>query len=226
MSFKKIIRSVVAMAVLMAGSQFAFAAVVDIEGETCQVTPDHEELSKLQAEFTNLDQLEDYLTQKYGCNLKMESGLIDEILDKYTKPYVQVIINTGNTGYEGLEACGYHPQREEFTCSMAIKRRFGFAGVPAIGAGSNEWVTVCVDYGGGMELVDTASVHVHDEAFGAQPNWYFSAIVQADKKLQAQIQDGKTLKARAILSWAVPASSCNYQPVWGNQADFRIRLDP
>ena len=69
-------------------------------------------------------------------------------------------------------------------------------------------------------------MHVHDEQFGEQPNWYFSAIIQANTKLQAIVQNGQTLKARAILSWAAIPNSCTYRPVWGNQADFRIKLDP
>jgi hypothetical protein len=36
----------------------------------------------------------------------------------------------------------------------------------------------------------------------------------------------QTLKARAILSWGTPVLSCNGAPTWGNQTDFRIRLDP
>ncbi len=203
---------------------FAEIPVIDIEKPNCEYQPEHEELLKLALEFNNADELDMYLQEKYGCILEMDPELMDDIISKY--PYTLVITNTGSVYFEALESCGYHPQREEFTCSMSIRRQTGYAGQPAIGAGSNEWVTVCVDYGNGLEPVDTASVHVHDEAYNQSPNWYFSAVIQANEKLQAQVQKGQTLRARAILSWATPARECKYRPVWGNQADFRIRLDP
>jgi hypothetical protein len=220
---KNIIGTLIATGLFLLAQQ-SYAAVVDLDDPNCRAEPDHGKMVQLAQEFGNTEKLEAYLQQAYGCQLTIDSDWMDKILLKYK--YIQVITNTGNVHYEGLESCGYHPQREEFTCSMAIKQRFGFAGQPAIGPGSNEWVTICVDYGNGYELVDTASVHVHDEAVGQRPNWYFSAIVQANEKLQAQIQKGQTLRARAILSWSSPARHCKYRPVWGNQADFRIRLDP
>jgi hypothetical protein len=130
--------------------------------------------------------------------------------------------------YEELKACGYHPQREELDCTVEIKQRFGFIGVPAIGAGSNEFVLFCVDYADGLGLVPvhTNGVHVHDEAFGVQPKWYFGLVVQSNPRLLALVNNGRTLKARAILSWNVPPTACNRVPVWGNWLDFRIRLDP
>ncbi len=130
--------------------------------------------------------------------------------------------------YEELKACGYHPQREELDCTVEIKQRFGFIGVPAIGAGSNEFGLFCVDYGDGLGLVPvhTNGVHVHDEAFGVQPRWYFGLVVQSNPRLLALVNNGRTLKARAILSWNVPPAACNTAPIWGNWLDFRIRLDP
>ncbi|WP_428242026.1 hypothetical protein [Gynuella sp.] len=193
--------------------------------QNCAITPDHDELVKLALEFNNTDKLNSYLIEKYGCPMTtIKDAYLDEIISKY--PYKQVIINTGNTRYEGLESCAYHPQREEFVCSVSVRQRFGFSGYPAIGAGSNEWVTICVDYGGGMEPVDTASVHVHNEQYGNSPYWYYGVVIQGNEKLQRQVQKGQTLKARALLSWATPATHCRYRPVWGNQADFQIKLDP
>ena len=74
--------------------------------------------------------------------------------------------------------------------------------------------------------VNSNGVHVHDEAFGAMPNWYMSAVVPANQPLFSTPLVGQTLRARAILSWAVPPAGCNAIPVWGNPVDFRIRLDP
>lgn len=139
----------------------------------------------------------------------------------------QSIEDTGSTFYEELTGCGYHPQRKELTCPIAINQPFGFGGAPALQpVGSYEYVLFCVNYGAGLVPVNINGVHVHDEAFGANPNWYMSAVVPANAVLFSQPLLGQTLRARAILSWAVPPAGCNAVPVWGNQADFRIRLDP
>jgi hypothetical protein len=37
--------------------------------------------------------------------------------------------------------------------------------------------------------------------------------------------NGATRRARSILSWALPPTNCNYQPIWGNALNYRIRLD-
>jgi hypothetical protein len=37
--------------------------------------------------------------------------------------------------------------------------------------------------------------------------------------------NGMTRNARSILSWALPPTNCNYQPIWGNALNYRIRLD-
>jgi hypothetical protein len=145
---------------------------------------------------------------------------------------VQVISNTGSTFWEAFTGCGYHPQRKELTCPIEIRQRFGYGGPPAIQpAGSFEYVQFCVDTGAGLLPVNVSGVHVHDEVFGVLPNWYMTAVVAADADrrpdLFAQPLNGRTLPARAILSWAInPFGNCQFKPVWGNQADFHIRLDP
>jgi len=143
-------------------------------------------------------------------------------------PSTMIFTYPSSVFYEEQKACGYHPQREELDCTVQIKQRFGFAGVPAIGAGSNEFILFCVDYGDGLGLVpvNTNGVHVHDEPFGVQPSWYFGVVVQSNPRLLALINNGRTLKARSILSWNVPPAACNTVPFWGNWLDFRIRLDP
>lgn len=133
-----------------------------------------------------------------------------------------------DTYFEDIDACGYHPQRRELECAIRIKQRFGFAGTPDAGPGSFQWVRYCVDYGNGLEPVEHVSaVHVHDEAFGEDPTWHYGVAVQADERLHKTLNDGKTLKARAILSWQVaPPAQCNYVPRWGNWFDFKMKLDP
>jgi hypothetical protein len=145
-----------------------------------------------------------------------------------SNPPYQIITDTGSTAYEAITSCGYHPQREELACTVEIRQRFGFGGGIGAGPGSHEYVLFCVDYGDGAGLVPvhTNGFHIHDEGFGVNPNWYFSAIVQSNDRLLGLANNGITLKARAILSWAVPPAGCFGAPWWGNQADFRIRLDP
>jgi len=139
----------------------------------------------------------------------------------------QSIKDTGSTFYEALTSCGYQPQRKELTCPIEIRQPFGFGGGPALQpAGSYEYVMFCVDSGAGLTPVNTNGVHIHDEALGAVPNWYFSAVVPANQQLFSQPLRGQTLRARAILSWGLPPANCGFAPIWGNQADFRIRLDP
>lgn len=141
-------------------------------------------------------------------------------------PSTEIITNTGSTVYEAIKACGYHPQRKELACTIEIRQRFGFGGNVCAAPGSHEFVTFCVDYGAGLTLVHINGFHIHDEGFGVNPNWYFAAVVQSDWRLLSQPYKGQTLKARAILSWGTPVLNCTAAPTWGNQADFRIRLDP
>ena len=144
----------------------------------------------------------------------------------------QDLSNTGSTFWESFTGCGYHPQRKELTCPIEIRQRFGYGGPPAIQpAGSFEYVQFCVDTGAGLLPVNVSGVHVHDEIFGVLPNWYLTAVVAADADrrpdLFSQPLNGRTLRARAILSWAInPFGNCQFKPIWGNQADFHIRLDP
>lgn len=147
-----------------------------------------------------------------------------------TAPTSIIITNTGNTFYEAIRSCGYHPQREELACTIEIRQRFGFGGPICNASGSHEFVHFCVDYGAGLVPVHINGFHIHDEMFNIGPNWYFAAVVQSDWRLLSLPNNGRSLKARAILAWnqvlGGGANYCNLAPIWGNQADFRIRLDP
>ncbi|HEX9940525.1 MAG TPA: hypothetical protein VGG03_00800 [Thermoanaerobaculia bacterium] len=155
-----------------------------------------------------------------------ESAAAAAVAPGPTSPSTQIITNTGSTFYEAIKSCGYHPQREELACTIEIRQRFGFGGQICAAPGSHEFVLFCVDYGAGLVPVNINGFHIHDEAFGVNPNWYFAAVVQSDWRLLSLPNNGRTLKARAILSWGWPVFSCTAAPTWGNQADFRIRLDP
>jgi len=173
----------------------------------------------------------------------LEEGLTAQELEARFKPCLQanqtaaketsklselVITDTGSTSFEAIKACGYHPQRKELTCPIEIRQRFGYGGpIAPQPAGSFEYLQFCVDYGLGLVPVNVNGVHIHDEVFGVEPKWYFTGVVSADDTLFSQPLNGTTLQARAILSWAFsPGGDCNFKPIFGNQADFPIRLDP
>lgn len=133
-----------------------------------------------------------------------------------------------STFWEALQACGYHPQREELDCAIDIRQSFGFGGPIGGGPGSHEWVLFCAGIGAGGALVpiNIGQVHLHD-APGANPRWDFGVVVQANPALAGLANNGATIPGRAILSWAIiPPANCNWAPVWGNWANFRFRLDP
>jgi hypothetical protein len=134
------------------------------------------------------------------------------------------IKNTGSTYWEALKSCGYHPQREEANCVFEVRQRFGFGG-PVGTPGSHEYLLFCADLGGGLVPIHTNGVHLNDESLGASPNWSISATIQSNPRLLSLPNDGRTLRGRVILSWQIPPSGCNAQPIWGNQSDFRFRLD-
>lgn len=139
----------------------------------------------------------------------------------------QEIKNTGSVRYESITACGYHPQRKELTCPIEISQSSGYGGGPALQpAGSYEYVLFCVNAGNGWVPINTNGVHVHDEAFGESPSWYTTAVVPVNAAMFSQPLIGQTLRAKAILSWAVPPANCQATPVWGNESQFQIRLDP
>ncbi|MDM8563095.1 hypothetical protein QUF54_07060 [Candidatus Marithioploca araucensis] len=122
--------------------------------------------------------------------------------------------------------------------------------------GSFEWVQICVYYPNfspipspvateqeqtcsdskfmnyyGWRKVNTSAVHVHDEQYGAHPPWDYAVVVQADPRLHRHLVQGRTLYARAVLSWGWPVSTnnaCSPQVgwFWGDIDWMRIRLDP
>jgi hypothetical protein len=131
-----------------------------------------------------------------------------------------------NINWERIEACGYHPQRQEADCAIEILRNTGYGGPICVGPGSFEWVELCVNFGAGLVPVGIGQVHVHDAA-GQLPPWDFGVVVQGNPQIAGRLKNGATFPARAILSWAIiPPANCNWAPVFGNWANFRLRLDP
>jgi hypothetical protein len=124
------------------------------------------------------------------------------------------VSNLGSLFYEQMSCVGYDPQRRQFAAPVKIKQVFGFGGAPL--PGSREHVLHCVaDAAGVLQPVG------HDT-----PTWQFAVITNANDNLQTiQPMNNQTRVARSILSWALPPTGCNYQPIWGNALNYRIRLD-
>jgi len=138
----------------------------------------------------------------------------------------------GNTRFEELTGCGYHPQRRELMCVIKLKQQSGYGGTPPYPAnnGSFEWVKFCVLYPNGWETVNTSAVHVHDKPSFAMypPPYHYGVVIQANPKLHKALVNGQTLWARAALSWgALPPTQPWCPPgYWGNSKFLKIKLDP
>jgi hypothetical protein len=122
-----------------------------------------------------------------------------------------------------MPCVGYDPQRRQFAAPVKIKQNFGFGGAPL--PGSREYVLHCVaDPAGVLRPVGIDSVHLANSV--DLPSWQFAVITNANQNLQLiQPMNGATRRAKSILSWQLPPTSCNYTPIWGNAVNYRIRLD-
>jgi hypothetical protein len=135
------------------------------------------------------------------------------------------VTKLGSLYFEEMPCCGYDPQRRTFACPVKIKQVGGFGGAPL--PGSREYVLHCVaDAAGVMRPVGDDSVHLSNALPGNMPTWQFAVVANAVRNLQlVQPMNNQTRQARSILSWALLPTSCDYQPIWGNAIDYRIRLD-
>ncbi len=135
------------------------------------------------------------------------------------------VSNLGSIFFEQMSCSGYDPQRRQFASPIKIKQVGGFGGTPL--PGSREYVLHCVaDPAGVLQPVGRDSVHLANALAGQSPTWQFAVITSANENLQLlQPMNNQTLNARSILSWAMPPTSCNFTPIWGNALNYRIRLD-
>jgi hypothetical protein len=134
------------------------------------------------------------------------------------------VSNLGSLFYEEMSCAGYDPQRRQFAAPIKIKQTFGFGPAPL--PGSREHVLHCVaDASGVLVPVARDSVHLANSVNGF-PTWQFAVVANANQNLQTiQPMSGETRRARSILSWEFTPTDCNYQPIWGNALNYRIRLD-
>ena len=129
----------------------------------------------------------------------------------------------GSLYYEEMPCCGYDPQRRTFACPVKIKQGFGFGAAQL--PGSREYVLHCVADAAGMyRPVGDDSVHLSNSTL--TPTWQFAVVANANDHLSlVQPLNAQARRARSILSWNFPPTSCDYQPIWGNVIDYRIRLN-
>jgi hypothetical protein len=140
--------------------------------------------------------------------------------------------------YEEIKACGFYPQETRIECVIEIKQPFGYGG-PIGSFGSFEFVQMCVDWNNdgvftALESVGQGIVQVHDDPFN--PPWEYAVYRDINPPggfrtsntgaTTTTTTNGPTLRARAVLSWLVAPSDCNFIPIWGNIVNFNIRLDP
>jgi hypothetical protein len=146
----------------------------------------------------------------------------------------------GSVFYEEIKACGFYPMETRLECVIEIKQPRGYAG-PIGSPGSMEYVYFCVDSNNSgtfepNEPVGEGIVQMHDESAGSRPPWHYAVYRDFNPfgglrtsntgNVTTTTTNGPTRKARAILSWNVAPTGCNFRPVWGNVVDFRIRFDP
>ena len=136
-----------------------------------------------------------------------------------------IVSNLGSIFYEEMSCAGYDPQRRQFAAPIKIKQTFGYGGAPL--PGSREYVLHCVaDPFGNLREVGRDSVHLADALAGNFPTWQFAVIADANINLAlVQPMNNQTRRVRSILSWGFPPNGCNFQPIWGNALNYRIRLD-
>lgn len=138
--------------------------------------------------------------------------------------YCGRLVYAGSLYYERLRCCGYEPQKRLFDCPVEIRQPVGFGAFPV--PGSYEYVLSCVHLDGAWQPAALDRVHLADARSG-DPEWYTAVTAKAAGELAELPLNGRTLRARSILSWNLtPKSDCDYQPVWGNVIEYKIRLDP
>ncbi len=163
--------------------------------------------------------------KKYQFCLQDAQVTVDNTFQVAARQCGAAVSNVGSLFYEEMSCCGYDPQRRQFGCPVKIKQPFGFGGAPR--PGSREYVLHCVANAAGvLQPVGADSVHLANELFGVAPTWQFAVIANANRNLNlVQPMNGATRRARSILSWGFEPTGCDFQPIWGNALNYRIRLD-
>jgi hypothetical protein len=139
---------------------------------------------------------------------------------------------SGNTEYEQLECVGLEEgdgNPDALVGTLLVKLPTGYLGNPCFG-GSLEYVAFWIDWGSGWQYAGTATTSVHDIASIPKTGLSFAVYLPVNLNPHRKLcQDGPvTAKVRAILSWnsPPPPSNPNFVPVWGNQLETNIFVNP
>lgn len=216
--------------VLAAASSWSTAAFAqDKENVAC--TNAKEDIVKtmaglsVQAKTTQLSAQKDlYAKYKTACGVA-DATTTAELSTNVQRQCGAKVSYAGNTYYEDMSCCGYDPQRRTFACPVRIKQTFGFGGAQL--PGSREYVMHCVSTATGWVPVGFDSVHLANALpAGALPTWQFAVVANANDNLTAvQPMSGAARVVRSILSWQLEPTGCDYQPIWGNVIEYKVRLD-
>lgn len=166
------------------------------------------------------------LYEKYkSCANDAQFVLADDTFRVAARQCGAKVSKLGSIFFEEMSCCGYDPQRRTFACPVKVKQVGGFGGTPL--PGTREYVLHCVaDASGVMRPVGDDSVHLSNALAGNSPTWQFAVVANAVDNLPlVQPMNNQTRQARSILSWAFKPTGCDFQPIWGNAIDYRIRLD-
>jgi hypothetical protein len=136
----------------------------------------------------------------------------------------------GDISFEELKCIGLDPNSPDTLVGIIqVKKAAGFSGGPCT-AGSLEYVTFWADFdnNGSFETcLGTASVQVYDVNVPPQGIYYAVRLpVDLNSYRQPCKKGPKVVRIRAILSWnsAVPCSSPDKVPTWGNREETLINI--
>ncbi|MFQ5349871.1 MAG: hypothetical protein ACE5EG_05445, partial [Thermoanaerobaculia bacterium] len=190
-------------------------------GETRCPPELREELAKLLAENDDVSVRRD-IQEKYRYCAKEGAQLPRSLIARHE--YCGRLVYAGSLYFERLRCCGYEPQKRLFNCPVEIRQPLGFGAYPV--PGSYEYVLSCVHLDGSWQPAAVDRVHLTNGQTG-DPDWYTAVTAKAGGELAELELNGRTLRARSILSWNLtPKGDCDFRPVWGNVIEYKIRLDP
>lgn len=138
----------------------------------------------------------------------------------------------GDISFEELKCIGLDPNSPDTLVGVIqVKKSLGYSGGPCT-TGSREHVTFWADFDGNGSFetcLGTASVQVYDVDVPLQGIYYAVRLpVDLNSHRQPCKKGPKVVRIRAILSWnsAVPCSSPNKVPTWGNREETLINIAP
>jgi hypothetical protein len=132
-----------------------------------------------------------------------------------------------NTTYEELTCVGLWPEKNLLEATIEVKLPFGFLG-DMCSPGSYEYVRFCIDWDGDGIFehdVGVATVNVHDIPQVKEHHLCYAVRLRLDPRL-ADCHEPYIVKLRAILSWEIVPTDCDFIPIWGNMLECWIQIDP